>query len=80
LANSVSVTAGAPFELPYTLNLADQEPDRWQLHRDLIFTCRDIIAEIKTRFPGSVNPFLDEILTTDTNRLPTIESQLADPP
>jgi hypothetical protein len=28
--------AGPPFELPYTLSLADREPDRWRLHRDLL--------------------------------------------
>jgi hypothetical protein len=28
--------AGAPFELPYTLNLPDQDLDRWALHLDLI--------------------------------------------
>lgn len=29
-----SVHAGPPFELPYTLNLPDREPQRWRMHLD----------------------------------------------
>ncbi|MFM9965430.1 MAG: ferritin-like domain-containing protein [Planctomycetaceae bacterium] len=31
-----AATAGAPFELPYSLNLPDQEVDRWRMHRDVV--------------------------------------------
>lgn len=31
--------AGAPFELPYTLNLPDREQDRWRTHLDVLNTC-----------------------------------------
>lgn len=40
--------AGAPFELPYTLNLSDREQDRWRTHLDLLDTCLGIERSIAT--------------------------------
>jgi ferritin-like protein len=38
--------AGTPFELPYTLSLADREPDRWRLHRDLMMVSQEHITNL----------------------------------
>jgi len=55
-------TAGAPFELPYTLAIPDRGPERWRLHLDLIDATVALIGQI----PGSAaDPLLQEILTRD---------------
>ncbi|QEG30620.1 Oxygen-dependent dichlorochromopyrrolate synthase [Gemmata obscuriglobus] len=38
--------AGAPFELPYTLNLPDRDADRWQLHRDVLDAAEGELADL----------------------------------
>jgi hypothetical protein len=38
--------AGPPFEMPYTLALADREPDRWRLHRDLLAASHQHISKL----------------------------------
>lgn len=40
-------TAGLPFELPYSLNLPDRNPERWHLHLDLINASADLIGRIR---------------------------------
>jgi rubrerythrin len=45
--------AGPPFEMPYALELAPREPDRWRLHRDLILSSQRYVEElllVKTGF------------------------------
>jgi hypothetical protein len=37
--------SGLPFELPYTLELPNLEPDRWQTHIDVITACRRLILD-----------------------------------
>jgi ferritin-like protein len=39
--------AGAPFELPYTLALPDDERDRWRLHLALLDTAGELIDRIE---------------------------------
>lgn len=39
--------AGPTFELPYTLSLADSEPNRWRLHRDLLLTSQTLVQKIQ---------------------------------
>jgi rubrerythrin len=34
---------GPPFELPYTLALPDQEPNRWRMHRDVLGSAKILI-------------------------------------
>jgi hypothetical protein len=43
--------AGAPFELPYTLNLPDREQDRWRTHLDLLSTCLSLAWSIANAHP-----------------------------
>ncbi len=42
-----SAVAGAPFELPYSLSLPDQEVDRWRMHRDLIQISEYLITRLE---------------------------------
>jgi hypothetical protein len=43
--------AGAPFELPYTLNLPDREQDRWRTHLDVIGSCLGLERSIASEHP-----------------------------
>src|SRR5207248_3696460 len=45
--------AGAPFALPYTLNLPAFERERWRLHLDLIEATRKLAAVIPPDDEGS---------------------------
>ena len=43
--------AGAPFELPYTLNLPDREQDRWRTHLDVLGSCLALEQSIASEHP-----------------------------
>jgi hypothetical protein len=44
--NFAGFTAGAPFETPFTFDLPDRGPDRWQFHRDLYCGSKNLVARI----------------------------------
>jgi hypothetical protein len=71
LAGTGAARAGAPFELPYTLNLPEDEHGRWRLHLDLIDASATVIAEI-----GDTEPTLTGIVRMDGIRRPIIEGFL----
>jgi hypothetical protein len=56
-------TAGAPFEMPYTLDLPDLGPDRWSLHLDLLDASLRIAKSIQD--PPDGNEILKELLDAD---------------
>ncbi len=39
--------AGPPFEMPYSLTLADRAADRWRMHRDLILASLQYVTELE---------------------------------
>ena len=43
--------AGPPFEMPYSLTLADRDADRWRTHRDLILASQQYVDELE-RYDG----------------------------
>ena len=65
--------AGAPFELPYTLSLPDQEAARWRAHGDVLSTCVELVERIKkvgehagaTGSGDTASRFLDDLLAAD---------------
>ncbi|HEY0071900.1 MAG TPA: ferritin-like protein [Chloroflexia bacterium] len=59
--------AGAPFELPYTLNLPDREQDRWRTHMDVLDACLKLEQTIATAGPGAEegDNLLGELLGVD---------------
>lgn len=67
--------AGPPFELPYTLALADDERGRWRLHRALLDSSQELIERI-TSAEGS-NPTLDGLTAADTAARVIVEAQLS---
>lgn len=57
--------AGAPFELPYTLNLPDREPDRWRTHIDVLDACLKLERAIAASGHGAGDDLLAELLARD---------------
>jgi hypothetical protein len=46
-----NAAAGPPFQMPYTLDIPQQESDRWRWHRDMLIASRhilDLIATLET--------------------------------
>ncbi|HKR52559.1 MAG TPA: ferritin-like domain-containing protein [Pseudonocardiaceae bacterium] len=56
------VHAGPTFELPYTLNLPDGEPQRWRMHLDASRAAVRIIEELRQ---SETDGFLDDLLAGD---------------
>jgi hypothetical protein len=54
--------AGSTFELPYTLNLPDGEPQRWRMHLDATRAATDLATGLLTA--GS-DPFLEDLVEQD---------------
>jgi hypothetical protein len=58
--------AGPPFELPYTLDLAPRDRDRWRGHRDLMLSTRVYIEKLKEEDRDERRiKYLDALRTTD---------------
>jgi hypothetical protein len=58
--------AGAPFELPYTLDLPDSGPQRWRVHQDLIQASANIIEHLMMLSPDNrEKSYLEGILERD---------------
>jgi hypothetical protein len=60
-----SERAGAPFELPYTLNLPDREQDRWRTHVDVLDACLKLEQAIAASGQGEGDELLAELLAQD---------------
>jgi hypothetical protein len=54
--------AGPTFELPYTLNLPDGEPQRWRTHLDATRAATDLATGLLAIGP---DPFLDDLVAQD---------------
>jgi hypothetical protein len=76
-------TAGAPFTMPYTLAIPDQEGERWQYHLDLLASSASLIAELQQRpsvpqFPifDDAKAKLQDLLDADNTRRTQIAANL----
>lgn len=69
------VNAGPPFELPYTLALADNDRDHWRLHLALLDTSRELINQIENAI--GTNAILTESRTIDQAIRTVVEDQLS---
>lgn len=63
--------AGAPFELPYALNLPQEEADRWLLHQDMIRASQKLTQKILTNTTSSAaeKTYLDDLVIRDAKDL-----------
>ncbi|WP_441246886.1 ferritin-like domain-containing protein [Kitasatospora sp. McL0602] len=67
--------AGPPFEMPYTLELPDQDRNRWLLQRDLLQASQLAVAAVR-RAPGAVSgavPYLVALAESDRISLQHVE-------
>lgn len=60
-----NLTAGPPFELPYTLNLPTDDTDRWAGHVDVMKASESLIKEILAGGDDKDDPFLLYLLEDD---------------
>lgn len=70
------VHAGPPFELPYTLNLPDSEPQRWRMHLDASRAAVRLVRE-RLQADDAVNDrdgFLDDLLDRDAQAQVVMQS------
>ena len=73
--------AGAPFELPYTLNLPDRERDRWRSHLDVLGTCLGLERSIARAHPEDADdPLLRGLLARDVEAERLTRSAMAGEP
>jgi hypothetical protein len=72
------ISAGAPFELPYTMALPDREHDRWLLVRDLHEASSQVMAALR-KDPAFDDPndVLGTIEAEDSDRQPRVADQIA---
>lgn len=71
----VLIAAGAPFALPYTLQLPDQPIDRWRQHQQLLAEASLRIAAVKKELGGSID-ILDRMMTSDQAGLDFAREQI----
>jgi hypothetical protein len=66
--------AAAPFEMPYTLVIPDDEHSRWRLHLALLDTSAELIARLAAA--GESSPLLAELGSIDAAASPVVKAQL----
>ena len=73
------VTAGPPFQLPYTLDLADLERDRWRVHLDVVKASLTLVdnALVVDGSPDREDPFLQDLQLSDRGRMSILEALAA---
>jgi hypothetical protein len=67
--------AGAPFELPYTLAMPDDEHGRWRLHLALLDASDRLVAALRSS--GEAGPLLDELSSIDAASRTKVQARLA---
>ena len=68
--------AGAPFQMPFTLDLPVDDVDRWRLHLDLFEGARPIIEKLLQTAPASRHTYLQALLEGDNNSAAAINKML----
>jgi hypothetical protein len=57
--------AGAPFEMPYTVDLPEHEPDRWRRHLDVLESSLDLVQRMGSDPDDASDPLLQELAASD---------------
>lgn len=61
--------AGPPFEMPYSLTLADRDADRWRGHRDLLLASQYYVAQLEEQDGGEHREYLKGLRAANENAL-----------
>jgi hypothetical protein len=69
------VHAAAPFELPYTLAIPDDEHGRWRLHLALLDASNGLVARLQAS--GETGGLLDELVSIDAASRTVVQARLA---
>lgn len=69
------VHTAAPFELPYTLTIPDDEHGRWRLHLALLDASDGLVARLKDAGEGGA--LLDEVASIDAASRTVVQPRLA---
>jgi hypothetical protein len=67
--------AAAPFELPYTLAIPDEEHGRWRLHLALLDASANLVDRLRTA--GETDAVLNELDSVDAEARAVVTGQLA---
>ena len=72
------MTAGAPFQLPYTLDLPERNRDRWRVHLDVVKASLHLSDRmLVTGSPDREDPFLQDLQVSDKKRVAILEALAA---
>jgi hypothetical protein len=74
---SGALHAGPTFELPYSLNLPDGEPQRWRTHLDALRAANHLTTALLTLGP---DPFLEDLVLQDAAAEPVATALAAGAP
>jgi hypothetical protein len=66
--------AGPPFEMPYSLDLPDDDADRWQLHVELLTAADTLAAGLRPGANAEEQAYLDTLAALDGRKRATIEA------
>jgi hypothetical protein len=70
--------AGPTFEMPYSLELPDDEPNRWRLHRDLLIASRTLQGRLHAMpsVAGDRRAYLEALRDADAGAMRMVEAML----
>jgi Ferritin-like len=69
LNDTSPLLAGPPYEMPYSLELASQEADRWRMHRDLFMASQRYVQALLQIAPGQYDSYLNGLYSADQRAL-----------
>jgi hypothetical protein len=67
-------TAGAPFGMPYSVNLPDREAERWQYHLDLIASSKGIVDALRALLPSMATDTRFDFFSGPGDKLDALDS------
>ena len=71
-----AAVAGPPFEMPYTLDLPEGEPNRWRLHRDLLEASATLVRKLERIGNKEHDGYLAALRAADEQAFRTVEAML----
>lgn len=73
-AEGGDLLAGPPFEMPYSLSLANREADRWRGHRDLLMASQKYVAKLLELTGGEYEKYLRGLHSSNERALGQVQT------